>query len=30
VRTLRFIGDRAAVRQAAVQAAFDLLGEHLS
>jgi nicotinamide-nucleotide amidase len=30
IRTLRFAGDRAAVRQSAVRAALDLLGEHLS
>jgi nicotinamide-nucleotide amidase len=30
VRTLRFGGDRKAVRLASVAAAFDLLGEHLA
>jgi nicotinamide-nucleotide amidase len=30
VRTLRFEGDRKAVRLASVAAAFDLLGEHLA
>ncbi|MDT7728521.1 MAG: nicotinamide-nucleotide amidase [Actinomycetota bacterium] len=30
VRTLRFEGDRGAVRQAAVRAALDLLGEQLA